>query len=202
MPFVFLYFFSNILDIFPDVKKIIDKPQKYQHISIVNDTKNEQSFIVLKKPYLKNDWKLCNNLNSHLNYTKINSVDPKQTINLLFEVDTNEFNRIAICKITNSFDFPFKSIFIQVPDLKYIIFASEFVMNAKSKIIRKNYFEDWLGFSYNLTFLLLLVFLIFHIKIQGSWKYVVFALLVLLSLAVGFLLYNDVLYFLKIHKII
>jgi len=201
-PFLFFYVSSNILDIFPDLKKIVAKPSKYQHINIVNDTKLEHSFLVLKKPYLKSEWKLCNNLNTHINYTKIININPKQTMHLLFEVDTNEFNRIAICKITKSIDFPHHSIFIQVPDLKYILFTSEFVKNSKSKIIRKNYLEDWLSFSYNLTFLLLLVFVILHFSIQSKWNYFIIPVLVLISIAIGFLVYNDIIYFLKIYKII
>lgn len=202
LPFFFFYTTYNLVNILPDIKKIIDKPKNYQHIRIINDTKTNQSYIVLKKVYLRNHWKICFNLNNHVNYSPILHISPKQHIDLLFEVNTNEFNRLAISKITYSKNFPYHSIFVEVPDLKIILFASEFQFNAKGRIIMKDYFEDWIRFTQNIVLFFLLIFAIFHLQIGNKMKYLYYSILIILTLGIGFILYNDIFYLLKIYKII
>lgn len=201
-PFLFLYSTSNFLTLFPDVQKVVAKPKQFQHIRIINDTKIKHSFLVLKKHYLKSNWKFVTDLNTHINYSKIIDVTPYKKIDLLFPVDTNEFNRISICKITKSNDYPLHSLILEVPDNKYILFASEFNPNKKNKIIFKDQFEDWVWFAYNITFLLLCIFIIFHLPIKGKVKFLYYVLLIIISLGIGFVIYNDVFYLLKIYKLI
>lgn len=202
IPFIFFYSTSNLKVLFPDVQKIISKSKKFQYIRIINDTKIKQSFIVLKKEYLKSNWKFTSDLNTHINYSKITVLNPKDKIDLLFAVDTNEFNRLSVCKITKSIDFPLHSLIIEVPDKKYILFASEFNLNPKNKIILKDKFEDWVWIVYNLTLFLLFVFLILHLPTQGKIKFLFYAILILITLGIGFVLYNDIFYLLKIYKLI
>ncbi len=202
IPFIFLFFSSNFLNIFPKIKNLIEQPKKFQHVQIINDTKIPQCYVALKKHYLKNSWKFSNNLNSYINYSKIIEIKSKEKVDLLFEVDTNEFNRIAICKITKSIDFPLHSLILEVPVKKYILFASEFNPNQLNKIIRKDLYEDWLYSIYNLALFFLFIFIMVHLPSQNKIKFVYITLLVLIIIALGFLIYYDIIYLLNIYKII
>lgn len=202
IPFLFLFFFSNFLNTFPKIKNLIKQPKKYQHVQIINDTQIDQSFLALKKHYLKNNWKFSYNLNSYINYSKMIEIKSKEKIDLLFEVDTSEFNRIAICQITKSIDFPLHSLILEVPTKKYILFASEFNPNPINKIIRKDMFEDWLHSIYNLALFFLCIFILVHLPSQIKIKFVYIILLVILIIALGFLIYHDIIYLLNIYKII
>lgn len=181
---------------------MIDRPDKFQHVRIINDTKFDQKFIALKKHYLRNHWKLINNLNSHLNYSSFINVPAGKHLDLLFEVDTNLFSRIAICKITKSTEFPYYSIIFQVPDLKILFFTSEFKPNNKNRIILKDTFEDWMRLTLNLTLLFITIFGILHMQIQHKIKYLLYGLLGIIVASASFLLFNDIMFLLQINKII
>ncbi len=201
-PFVFLFFSTNFLIFFPDVYKLIEKPKHYQHLQIVNDTKITHSFILLKKQYLKSNWKFLYNLNTHINYSNIIQIETNEKVNLFFKVDTNEFNRVAVCRITKSSNFPSHSLILEVPSPKFILFASEFNSNHINKIIRKDNYEDWLYFLYNFTLFVLIIYALIHLPSDSKFKFIYILLLIILIGGVGLILYNDIFYLLKIYKLI
>lgn len=199
---MFLYFSSNLLYIFPGLLKVIEKPKKYQHIQVINDTKITQSIIVLKKHYLKANWFFLTNLKTPINYTKFLKIAPQEKIELLLGVDTNQFNRIAVCLFTNSDKFPINSAILEVPKQNYILFISDLSPNSVNKIIRKDYYEDWLYFLYNLAFLFLLIYILLHLPFQTKIKFLYIGILILLIVGILYILYQDIIYLLNIYKFI
>ncbi len=200
IPFFFLYFNLLFNLNFPAIEKIINKPKQWQKIKIINDTKQTQNYLFLKKIYLDNHWSELHNLEG-INLNIVYKIEPQQEKDFLFKVDTNESNRIAIINLNTNENTLKHSITIQVPDLPIILFSNEFQKNINSSFILKNNIEDYLHSSiYFVAFIasfyiILIVNFLFGGKI--IYKIVLYLFLVTNLLFSGFLFYNSLLLIIK-----
>lgn len=201
-PIIFFWGYFVLMDTFPLFSKIINKPDHYQSVQLINKSKQIQSYFLLYKPFLKNHWKTIYPINTSINYSRIIEVPPQTDIKLLLPIDNNQYNRVSIHKIGKKNVFPYYSIIFDVPTLPVVLYNDDFTANTKHKFILKNQIEDWIRLSMNFTMFFGIIFLIFHIKYSNKIRYLWFLPNLIFATGFGILTYYDILFLLKIYLIL
>jgi len=201
-PIIFFWGYFVMMDTFPQLSKITNKPDHYQSVQLINKSKQIQSYFLLYKPYLKNHWKTLYPVNTYVNYSRLIEVPPQSDVKLLLPVNTNHFNKISIHSIGKKNVFPYYSMIIDVPTLPVVLFNDDFTANTKHKFILKNQIEDWIRLSMNLTMFFAFIFLMLHIKYTNKIRFLWFIPNIIFATAFGILTYYDILFLLKIYLIL